>query len=119
MTTTSGPAAGRRATADGDYMVPPGSEAGIALGFTADRFYGWLWRKPNDVIYVSFIESKQPGQGHLRELFKTLWAQGLTIKVPTPMGNMRHILRRYGFEETECSEDLDFGEGVEVWRRGP
>ena len=91
------------------------SQDGLAgdLGFTPDRFDGWLWRV-GKTIYISFIVSKEEGQGHLSELFNAIWRKGFTVKVPTPFARMEAILRNKGFVRTvEHSEQM--GGDVEVW----
>jgi len=93
--------------------IEPDSEFGKTLGFTSDKFDGWLWRKDR-YIYISFIISKQPRRGNLRRLFKRILELGYGIKVPTPLGLMRAIVRKYGFKQTvETFEEI--GEPVEVW----
>lgn len=96
-----------------DGMIALDSEQGTALGFTTDRFDGWLWRK-GDACIVSFIVSKQPGQGHFSSLLRQIKAAGLRPQIPTPMGAMREILWRKGFRPTSIF-DPDMGEDVELW----
>ncbi len=82
------------------------------LGFTSDKFEGWLWRKGNNIM-ISFIVSLKPGRGNLSKLFERIWAQGHLVKVPTPCARMRAILRKKGFKQTQEHDDiLDL---VEVW----
>jgi len=94
------------------------SEFAIELGFTSDKFFGYLWRHPTE-IYISHIESLQQGQGNLSKLFDAIWRRGYTIKVPTPFARMQAILEHKGFEQTwEEFEGLS-GEACEVWVRKP
>jgi len=91
------------------------SKFGKQLGFTSDKFDGWLWKKGN-YIYISFIESLQPGKGNLSKLFSNILKAGYGIKVPTPLGSMEAIVRKKGFRQIyEWSNT--FGENVEVWVR--
>jgi len=94
------------------------SEFGRKLGFTSDKFEGWLWRDGND-IWISFIKTKHEGRGDLSRLFETILEMGYTIKVPTPVGKMKLILINKGFKRT-IEFDERTGELIEVWvkRRG-
>ncbi len=95
-----------------DGKIDPDSRAGSALGFTSDKFDGWLW-KTGDQITISFIESIQPGKGNLSRLFDSIEAAGFKVAVPTPMRDMREILKHKGFATTF----VDGGEmgPVELW----
>lgn len=93
------------------------SPMGTALRFTSDRFAGWLWHTDND-IFISFIESLQPGRGHLSALFSEILRRKLTIKVPTPLAHMEAIVRAKGFKQTFVYDDR-FGEDVEIWVKEP
>ncbi len=64
---------------------------------------------------ISFIESKQPGQGHLSTLFAAIESYGLKVAVPTPLGQMEKILRRKGFVP-HIEHDPQMGP-VEVWMK--
>ena len=89
------------------------SDFAKGLGFTSDKFEGYLWGYPSE-IYISFIESRQQGQGNLSKLFDEIWKRGLRIKVPTPFARMEAILKHKGFKQTwEYSET--FMEDCEVW----
>jgi len=95
------------------------SEYAKSIGFTSDKFDGWLWRKEGETrIMVSFIKSTDPGKGNLSRLFDAVHAQGLAVAVPTPLGKMQAILTRKGFSKArEFCED--YGESVEVWTLEP
>jgi len=95
------------------------SPVGKELGFTSDKFDGWLWFTPDKQgIYISFIVSKQPGQGNLLELLKAILESGRRILVPTPSGRMRNILRRQKFRAgLEWSEEVK--EHFECWVKEP
>jgi len=58
------------------------SERAKILGFTSDKYDGYLWKLDNAVM-VSFIVSKQ--RGNFRELVRRIHALGLTVKVPAPI----------------------------------
>ena len=100
-----------------DEMIALGSELANELGFTSEKFEGWLWKK-DGAITISFIISKQPGEGHFSELLDTIWDRGLVAQVPTPLAQMLPILEAKGFEQkgvwSEAYQDV-----VEVWERGP
>jgi len=96
-----------------DGIIELDSKFGKELGFTSDKFDGWLWKKDGD-IWISFIQSKKEGKGNLSRLFDAISKRGYKIKVPTPMGKMRLILVKKGFKPTvEFVEEIK--EPVEVW----
>ena len=86
------------------------------LGFTSDRFEGWLGQK-DGYIYISFIESLQPGQGNLSELFDNILKLGYGVKVPTPFARMKAIITKKGFTQTEepFAPEMDVMDPCEVW----
>jgi len=98
-----------------DGVIHPDSKFGKKIGFTSDKFDGYLW-KLGDYIYISFIISKQPNQGNLSKLFNNILNTGHGVKVPTPIGKMEIIVRRKGFIQTYEWDDV-FQANVEVWIR--
>jgi len=103
---------------------PPGkialdSPVGKSLGFTSDKFDGWLWFTPDKKgIYISFIFSIQPNQGNLSKLFKAILDSGRRVIVPTPLGKMVNILQHLKFRLTlEWFEAVS--EDVECWIKDP
>jgi len=93
--------------------IVAGSPEARALGFTADLFHGYLWRKGN-VLYISFIVSRYPGQGNFRNLMDRLEEGGCHVKVPCPSAWMEHILKVRGYKQHfEWAEEV--GEDVEMW----
>ena len=90
------------------------------LGFTSDKFSGWLGKQDN-YIYISFIESLQPGQGHLSELFENILKLGYGIKVPTPFAHMKAILKKKGFKQISepFAPEADIMDPCEVWTLDP
>lgn len=87
------------------------------LGFTSDKFSGYLWRKDN-YIFISFIVSLLEGQGNLSNLFRTIQLKGFGIKVPTPFARMKAICISKGFKKTE-EWFKEMGCPVEVWVKEP
>jgi hypothetical protein len=87
------------------------------LGFTSDKFDGYLWKKGNDIL-VSFIISKDEGKGNVRFLFDSILKSGHTVKVPTPFARMRMICERLGFRQ-EFEHDPMYGEDVELLVKDP
>ena len=79
-----------------DGIIDLGSPAANELGFTSDKFDGYLWRM-GDEIYISLIRSKQPGQGNFSALIKAIKAAGFRPVVPTPMARMLSILKKWGY----------------------
>jgi hypothetical protein len=87
---------------DGEVRI--GDPLAEELGFTAERFDGYLWLVRTD-LYVSLVDAKHIGQGHFRAFVEKALAKGLTVKIPTPLGRMEHIVRRWRFKHvTEMSE---------------
>ena len=95
-------------------MITPDSEQGRALGFTSDRFDGWLW-EDGKRMWVSFIVSLQEGKGHLSQLFQAIESAGYYIAVPTPFPRMESILKRKGFVPHIEASSMD--DPVEVWTK--
>lgn len=91
------------------------SPEGIKLGFTSDKFQGYLYRI-NKIIYISFIISLNPNKGNLNKLFNEIENHGYQIRVPSPFPNMKSILIRKGFVKSyEYEEKLN--ETIEVWSK--
>lgn len=79
-----------------DGCRPAGCEFANRIGFTAERFEGYLWEVDN-TCYLSLVISRQPGQGHFSELLAALKRHGFSIVVPQPLGTMQTILTKKGF----------------------
>lgn len=77
-------------------IVLPDQPFATSLGFTSDKFDGYLWKDGND-IWVPVITSKNPSHGNLTRLFLAIQSAGYHIYVPTPFGKMRAILAHLGF----------------------
>lgn len=88
------------------------SEFAKEIGFTSDRFAGWLWRDESRII-ISCIDSLQPNQGNFSLLIKTIHEAGFDVAVPTPLSKMQAILTRKGFTPKH-EQDPAMGD-VEVW----
>ena len=97
-------------------LIHPDTPLGKEFGFTSDRFVGWLGEKEG-YIYLSFIESLQPGKGHLSELFENILKRGYGIKVPTPSAHMKAIVEKKGFKQTvePFAPEADMWDPCEVW----
>ena len=97
-----------------DGQIDPDSEAGKLIGFTSDKFEGWLW-KSGDRVMISMIISLQPNKGNLSALFKAIEAQGLRVAVPTPFVHLEAIIKSKGFKP-HIEDDAELGP-CEVWER--
>jgi hypothetical protein len=86
------------------------SERGKELGFTSDRFGGYLWES-DERITISFIISH--ARGNFRNLAETILALGKEVAVQTPMPRMAQIVRRAGYIHT-VEDDPQMG-AVDVW----
>lgn len=98
-----------------DGIIKPDSSVGKELGFTSDKFDGYLW-KIDDHIMISFIVSLDQGRGNLRNLFESIWKRGYQVWVPTPFPRMLAILKRLGFTQTFEYDDA-FKSYVEIWKK--
>jgi len=88
--------------------------AGQHLGFTKEDFErgSYLWRSGKE-IFVSFIVTTRPGTGQFSRLIRRIRELDYIPVVPTPLGKMEAILRRWGWKCTEAY--TDFGP-CEEWR---
>lgn len=93
------------------------SEKAIALGFTSDKFHGYLWQLDGSIM-VSLIISLKPGEGNLSALFDAIWQAGYAVKVPTPSGRMAAILTKKGFTQT-WEPVKEINDMVEIWVKQP
>jgi len=84
------------------------------IGFTGDKFDGYLWKDGKRII-ISFIESKQQGEGHLSQLFNNIEKAGFVVAVPTPLGKMQSILKYKGFKPHNEVDSM--GDYCEVWEK--
>lgn len=90
-----------------DGKIDPDSDVGKQLEFTSQLFLGdsYLW-KVGRIIYISFIESRYPGEGNFKTLVKSLEAKGLRVAVPNPLPRMESILRHWGFQPFRAGESI-------------
>jgi len=90
------------------------SSFGKKLGFTSDKFEGYLWLE-GDYVMISLIISKLPGQGNLLKLFDRILSLGYGIKVPVPSVKMSMILVTHNFKKgIGIGED---GDPYEEWTK--
>ena len=100
-----------------DFEIAWGSPLAKALGFTSDKFDGYLWKSGNYIV-ISFIISLQEEKGNLSNLFNKIESSGYGIKVPTPFARMEAICIAKGFKRTEeWFKEADCS--VEVWVKDP
>lgn len=97
-----------------DGIIELDSDAGKILGFTSDRFDGYLWRAGQSVS-ISFIQSYE--RGNFRALVARIHELGLRVDVPTPLGRMQSIVRRNNYSR-RIVNDPALG-AVEVWSLAP
>lgn len=75
---------------DVNKYITPSSKFGNKIGFTSDKFDGYLTKDGNR-IWISFIMSLQEGKGNLKNLFDNIEKQGFDIIVPTAFPRMKKI----------------------------
>lgn len=97
-------------TIDPDGLIDLDSDYGKTLGFTSDRFDGYLWRADGAII-ISAITSK--AKGNFRCLVETILGAGLAVRIPTPLAEMRRIVEKEGYRQEWVTDDV-FGP-VEIW----
>lgn len=96
-----------------DGIIELDTDRGKTLGFTSDKFDGYLWKTGNYII-ISNIESLNQGQGNLSKLFSSIQKIDMGIKVPTPFARMKAIIIEKGFKrKDEFFEEAN--EMCEVW----
>jgi len=95
-------------------MITTDSEFGAKIGFTSDKFSGYLWRQ-GDRIIISLIESRIEGRGDLSRLFEAIERAGYRVAVPTPSARMQGILEHKGFAP-HLERDPVMGV-VEIWEK--
>ncbi|MFZ2446902.1 MAG: hypothetical protein WAW37_11145 [Syntrophobacteraceae bacterium] len=100
---------------DTPQIVPDSPEA-VALGYTSDKFQGYLGRKGKSV-YIWQVRSRDPGKGNFSRLVQNMLASGLTVKIPTPIGKMRDFVRRGDFVPAHGFNPE--GDEFEVWVKEP
>jgi hypothetical protein len=92
-----------------DGRIDLDTDRGKLLGFTSDVYDGYLWKQDGHII-ISFIVSLR--RGGFKRLVDRILSLGLGVKVPTPLGRMKDIVRKNGYRQT--FEDKD-GERYEIW----
>jgi hypothetical protein len=90
-----------------NYQISLDTRFARNIGFTSDKFIGYLWLHPKSKkVVISAIMSQQPNRGNLRRLFKMLWAKGYCIEVPEPSPALEYICQRYGFKRKVIWDDV-------------
>lgn len=93
-----------------DGIILLGSESAQILGFTSDKFGGYLWKDGNAII-ISLITSHV--KGNFKSLIERIRSLGFAVKIPTPLGRMEQIVIKNGYRhEIEISE---LGLFVDMW----
>jgi hypothetical protein len=97
-------------------QIVPDSPEAVEIGFTSDKFRGHLERRGNSV-YIWQIRAVRQSQGDFSRLLQRILDSGLSVRIPTPIGKMKEIVRRRKFR-LECGFDPE-GERFEVWVKDP
>lgn len=85
------------------------------LGFTQANFThdSYLWRENNE-IWISLIGTLREKKGKFRHLVTTLNQQlGFDIIVPTPLGRMKDIVAKNGYQQKSLLIDKE--QRLEAW----
>lgn len=90
-------------------MIELDSEFAKTIGFTSDKFEGYLWYK-DDIIIVSFIRSKK--KGNCKPFIEAL-REKYIIHIPTPSNIMKIIGKKLKLRLTTIY-DSDFGDDCEI-----
>ncbi|MEQ1558563.1 MAG: hypothetical protein ABL933_06410 [Methyloglobulus sp.] len=94
-----------------DGIINIDTDSSMDIGFTSDKYGGYLW-KDGDSVIVSFIVSKK--RGNFRELVQRIHALGMAVKVPTPLGRMQEIVVKNGYKHTNFYDE-NMGECMDLW----
>jgi len=94
-------------------MIALDSPFASEIGFTSDKFDGYLWYT-SGIITISVIISKQPGHGNFGRLLRAIRDRGFITHVPTPSRRMTAILKAKNFTQKWIYDEA-FGEDVEIW----
>jgi hypothetical protein len=99
-------------------IISPGDEVAQELGFFPELFDGYLWcdNYPEKIIYISFIESKHPREGHFKKLCYSIEANGYKVAIPSPLPIMTHIVKKWGYVVHYEYSDIA-QEDIEVWTK--
>jgi len=83
------------------------------------EFDGWLGEE-GEGVYISYISSKEKGQGNFSKLLDELKGKYVWIKIPTPFALMRSIALEKGFVSKIEYFPEPFNENGEIlfWKRG-
>ena len=95
-----------------DGIINLDTPRGRQLGFTSDKYDGYLWKKGYSII-VSFIMSK--ARGNFRALVKRIHSLGYTVEVPMPLGRMQEIVLKNGYKPKVVPFSKDDPSLCEVW----
>lgn len=96
-----------------DGIIKLDSTEGKELGFTSDKFHGYLWKKDN-TITISLIEAVNEGKGYFKKLINTILRKGYRVEIPTPLGRMKYIVKKNGYTQ-QMVKDKDTNDCVEIW----
>ena len=97
-----------------DGIIELDSPFGKEISFTSDKFKAsWLWKKGNR-IYISMIWAIEEDKGYFTELVKKIKEKGYEIAIPTPLGIMEYIVRKWNFKRT-FEYDKKSKDWTEVW----
>ena len=77
--------------------IPPDCDFAKEIGFTSDKFSGYLWKRGNAIL-VSLIISREERRGNFLHLLNALKEKGCDIVVPNPSSRMALICDRFGME---------------------
>jgi hypothetical protein len=80
-------------------QVMPDSKLGRELGFTSDKFAGFMTIKPEvNVITLSVITSLEERKGNVLRLLKKIKKRGYNMDAYVVSDRMRIILEKFGFK---------------------
>lgn len=91
------------AGAEGARMHEPGSAFCESIGFTPEKFDGYVF-EDGKVCWLSLVIAKNPGHGHFSDVLDSLDKKGMEVRVPTPSLHMQTILSAKGFGPIEQDE---------------
>lgn len=86
---------------DNGHMITPDCEIGVKVGFTSDKFGGYMWLQDPTTIIIPLIESFNEHKGNFVKLLDNLKSNYSKIIVSYPSNRMKEILIKSGFKFEE------------------
>jgi len=97
--------------------IETGTADGDALGFTENRFSGWLEQESGNRLYLHYIISRHRNEGNTQALICGWLDRGYDVRVVMPRPIMQYILKKFCFVPSLEFLPDQYSDKVEVWCR--